>query len=141
LGRSRGGLTTKIHAAGIDENRSVALLVTEGNSHDAPSFDPLYESLEQENVIEAIAMDKGYDSKHIREKLRRDGIEPVIPPRSNKKYPEPYDSERYKRRNTIERFFGKLKQFRRLATRYDKLQKTFFAALNLVAAFIALKNS
>lgn len=134
-------MTTKIHAAGIDENRSVALHLSAGNAGDAPAFDPLYDSLDSENVLETIAMDKGYDSDHIRQRLQLDGIEPVVPPKANRLCQYPYDLERYKRRNTIERFFNKLKQFRRIATRYDKLKATFFAAVCLTAAFIALKNS
>jgi len=86
-------------------------------------------------------MDKGYDSDHIRQRLELDGIEPVVPPRANRLCQYSYDLERYKRRNTIERFFNKIKHFRRIATRYDKLKATFFAAVYLVASFIALKNS
>lgn len=134
-------MTTKIHAAGIDENRSVALHLSAGNAGDAPAFDPLYDSLDSENVLEAIAMDKGYDSDHIRQRLELDGIEPVVPPKANRLHQYPYDLERYKGRNTIERFFNKLKQFRRIATRYDKLKATFFAAVFLTASFIALRNS
>lgn len=134
-------MTTKIHAAGIDENRSVALQVSAGNASDAPAFDLLYDSLDADNIIEAIAMDKGYDSDHIRQKLEVDGVEPVVPPRSNRLCQYHYDRDRYKRRNTIERFFNKLKQFRRIATRYDKLKSSFFAAVYIVAAFICLKNS
>jgi putative transposase len=141
LGRSRGGLTTKIHAAGIDESRSVALHLSAGNAGDAPAFDPLYDSLNPENVLEAIAMDKGYDSDHIRQRLELDGIEPVVSPKANRMCQYPYELERYKRRNTIERFFNKLKQFRRIATRYYKLKVTFFAAVYLAASLIALKNS
>ncbi len=70
-----------------------------------------------------------------------DGIEAVIPPINTRSKQLPYDKERYRRRNRIERFFHKLKQFRRLATRYDKLARTFLAALHLVAAFLLLKNS
>lgn len=141
LGRSRGGLTTKIHAAGIDENRSAALHISSGNSGDAPAFDVLYDGLNSENVVEAIAMDKAYDSDHIRGKLEADGIEPVVPPRANRLKKYPYDPEIYARRNTIERFFNKLKQFRRIATRYDKLRLVFVSAVQIVAAFICLKNS
>ena len=134
-------MTTKIHAAGVDENRSVALQLSCGNANDAPAFDDLYASLPADNVVEAIAMDKGYDSDSIRQRLELDGIEPVIPPRSNRLNQYHYDAQRYKRRNTIERFFNKMKQFRRIATRYEKLKTSFFAAVHIVAAFICLRNS
>jgi transposase len=100
-GRSRGGWSTKIHAATIDENCTVALHLTPGQAHD--------------------------------------GIEPVIPPISTRSQKLPCDKERYRGRNRIERFFNRLKRFRRLATRYDKLAKTFFAALHLVAAFLIIR--
>jgi len=141
LGRSRGGFSTKIHAATIDENRGVALHLTEGQAHDGRQFEALYESLDPENVIEFAALDKGYDADRIRDRLACDGIEAVIPPISTRSKKLPFDPARYRDRNCIERFFNKLKQFRRIATRYDKLAKTFFAALCLVTAFVGLNNS
>ncbi|MFZ4777982.1 MAG: IS5 family transposase, partial [Terrimicrobiaceae bacterium] len=134
MGRSRGGLSTKIHAATIDENCSVALHLTEGQAHDGRQFETLYESLEAENVLESAALDKGYDADRIRERLALDGIQPVIPPISSRSKKLDYDRELYRQRNRIERFFNKIKAFRRIATRYDKLRKTFFAALHLVSA-------
>jgi putative transposase len=65
----------------------------------------------------------------------------VIPPISTRSKKLPYDKERYRERNRVERFFNKLKQFRRIATRYDKLRATFFAAVCLVAAFLIVRNS
>src|SRR5882724_8982664 len=120
LGRSRGGLSTKIHAATIDESCSAALHLTEGQAHDGRQFEPLYDSLDPDNVLESAALDKGYDADRIRERLAYDGIEPVIPPISSRSQKLHYDKERYRGRNRIERFFNKLKQFRRIATRYDK---------------------
>lgn len=141
LGRSRGGFSTKIHAATLDENCAVALHLTAGQAHDGRQFEALYESLPADNVLEFAALDKGYDADRIRERLAYEGIEPVIPPISTRSRKLPYDQERYRGRNRIERFFNKLKQFRRIATRYDKLAKTFFAAVCLVAAFLIVRNS
>jgi putative transposase len=141
LGRSRGGYSTKIHAATIDENCAVALHLTAGHAHDGRQFESLYESLEADNVLESAALDKGYDADRIRERLSYDGIEAVIPPISTRSQKLSYDKDLDRERNRIERFFHKLKQFRRLATRYDKLQRTFFAAVCLVAAFLIAKNS
>jgi putative transposase len=141
LGRSRGGFSTKIHAATIDENCAVALHLSAGHAHDGRQFEALYESLATENVLEAVILDKGYDADRIRERLAIDGIEPVIPPLNTRSKKLAYDRARYRERNRIERFFNKLKQFRRLATRYDKLAKTFFAAVHLVTAFLIAKNS
>jgi len=141
LGRSRGGFSTKIHAATLDENCAVALHVTAGQAHDGRQFELLYESLPADNVLESAALDKGYDADRIRERLARDGIEAVIPPISTRCRKLTYDRQLYRERNRIERFFNKLKQFRRMATRYDKLARTFAAALHLVAAFLMIKNS
>jgi transposase len=141
LGRSRGGFSTKIHAATINENCGVALHLTAGEAHDGRQFECLYDSLDPENVLEAAALDRGYDADRIRERLAQDGIEAVIPPISTRSKLLPYDKERYRQRNRVERFFNKLKQFRRIATRYDKLRVTFFAALCLVAAFLIVRNS
>lgn len=141
LGRSRGGLSTKIHAATIDENCSVALHLTAGHAHDGRQFESLYESLDPDNVLESATMDKGYDADRIRERLSYDGVQAVIPPIPTRARKLPYDHTRYRERNRIERFFNKVKHFRRIATRYDKLAKTFFAALCLVSAFILIKNS
>ena len=141
LGRSRGGLSTKIHAATIDENCSVALHLSAGSAHDGRQFETLYESLDPDNVLESAILDKGYDADRIRHRLSLDGIQPVIPPISTRSKKLHYDKELYRHRNLIERFFNKIKHFRRIATRYDKLQKTFLAALHLVAAFITIKNS
>jgi putative transposase len=117
------------------------LHLTAGQAHDGRQFESLYESLDPDNVLESAALDKGYDADRIRARLARDGIEPVIPPISTRSKQLPYDKELYRGRNRIERYFNKLKQFRRLATRYDKLAKTFLAALHLVAAFLAIRNS
>jgi putative transposase len=141
LGRSRGGFSTKIHAATISETCAVALHFTPGQAHDGRQFEPLYESLEPENVLESATLDKGYDADRIREGLALDGIEPVIPPISSRSRKLPYNRQLYRERNRIERFFHKLKQFRRIATRYDKLQRTFAAAVHLVAAFLIASNS
>ena len=141
MGRSRGGLSTKIHAATLDENCAVALHLTPGQAHDGRQFESLYESLPADNVLEAAILDRGYDADRIRERLACDGITAVIPPLPSRSAKPPFDQERYRQRNCIERFFNKLKQFRRLATRYDKLARTFLAAVHLVAAFLILKNS
>ena len=141
LGRSRGGFSTKIHAATIDENCAVALHVTPGQAHDGRQFESLYESLAADNVLESAALDKGYDADRIRERLAYDGIEPVIPPISTRSKKLSYNPQLYRQRNRVERYFNKLKQFRRIATRFDKLAKTFAAAVHLVAAFLIAKNS
>jgi transposase len=115
--------------------------LTAGQAHDGRQFEALYESLPADNVLESATLDKGYDADRIRERLALDGIEAVIPPINTRCHKLTYNRQLYRGRNRIERFFNKLKQFRRIATRYDKLAKTFFAAVHLVAAFLIIKNS
>jgi len=115
--------------------------VTAGQAHDGRQFEVLYESLAPDNVLEAAILDRGYDADRIRERLALDGIDPVIPPLPTRCGRLPFDARRYRRRNCIERFFNKLKQFRRIATRYDKLAKTFAAAVHIVASFLIAHNS
>ena len=140
-GRSRGGFSTKIHAATFDENCAAALHLTPRQAHGGWQFEALYESLDPDNVLEFAALDRGCDADRIGGRLAADGFEPVIPPLSTRSQKPPCDKELYRGRNRIERFFNKLKQFPRLATRYDKLAKTFFAAICLVSAFLIAKNS
>ena len=88
----------------------------------------------------ALLADKGYDGDRFRESLLIQGILPIIPPRSNRKAPEHPDYRRYKDRNRIERMFGKLKQQRRIATRYDKSILSFESFLNLAAVRLWLRS-
>ena len=83
-----------------------------------------------------VLADKGYDGDEVRQTLLLRGILPVIPPRSNRIEPVPCDYRRYKDRNRVERMFNRLKQFRRIATRYDKTATSFLAFLNLAAVRI-----
>lgn len=83
--------------------------------------------------------DKGYDADRLIDRILEQGGKPVIPPRRHRKSPRDYDTELYKERNLIERFFCKLKHFRRVATRYDKLLANFLGFVKLAAIAIWLK--
>jgi putative transposase len=87
----------------------------------------------------ATIADKGYDADHLVDGIAEAGIDVVIPPKRNRKVLRPYDADLYKERNKIERFFNKLKQFRRVATRYDKLLANFMGFVKLAAIAIWLK--
>lgn len=132
-------MTTKIHAACVDEVSSVGLVLSPGQSADCSYFAELYAGLDQDNVLEAAALDKGYDTNAIRGQLAQDGIEPVIPPKSNRKEQIAYDGMIYRERNRVERFFNRLKHFRRIATRYEKYACTFLAMVHLTAAFLYVR--
>ncbi len=111
-------------------------MLTPGQQHDATVFDHVFTDVPEACPVEAAVMDKAYDSDDIREKLQKQKIKPVIPTRSNRVKQIPHDKKLYRRRNCVERLVGKLKQFRAVATRYDKLACTFLAAVHLVAAFV-----
>lgn len=112
----------------------MALSITPGQAADITQAEPLLEELEPEAVI----ADKGYDSDALIENLETRGIEPVIPPRSNRKDARKTDFALYRERNLVERFFNKLKQYRGIATRFDKLASTFLAGVQLVCVILWL---
>ena len=84
--------------------------------------------------------DKGYDSDAVRETLLMQGILPIIPPKANRREPAHCDYRRYRDRNQVERLFNRLKQFRRIATRYDKTATSFLGFLALAAVRVWLPN-
>ena len=99
----------------------------------------MFAQLPPEQPLTHAMMDKGYDSNGIREQLLAQDIVPVIPPKSNRTTAIDYDTDLYKLREKVERFCNNLKQFRRIATRYEKLSQTFLALIHLVAAGIIIK--
>jgi len=112
--------------------------VTGGEAHEVKGYDALME-LHDVNPDRLLG-DKGYDSDNIRSDLVRRGIEPVIPPRSNRNALIEYDRDAYKRRNLIERCVNRLKQFRRIATRYEKTARAFLSMLCIAAARLWIKT-
>jgi putative transposase len=135
LGRSRGGLSTKIHAAGDALGNPVRLIGTPGQRNDIAFAHELVDGF----TASATIGDKGYDADHLCQEIAETGAEVVIPPKRNRKVQRAYDVDLYKERNIIERFFNKLKQFRRVATRYDKLLVNFMGFVKLAAIAIWLK--
>jgi transposase len=122
IGISRGGRTTKIHALVDVLGRPLRLVLTPGNTSDVKGADLLIgETIGMKRVI----ADRGYDANRIRAALREQGTIPVIPGRRNRKRPIQYDERRYKDRWRVEAMFCRLKDFRRIATRYDKLARNF----------------
>src|SRR3984893_2028725 len=138
LGRSRGGFSTKIHLRTNAKGDPLTFDVTGGEAHEVKGYDALMR-LHDANPSKLLG-DKGYDSDDIRRDLIDRGIEPVIPPRSNRKTPIEYDREAYKRRNLIERCVNRLKQFRRIATRYEKTARAFVSMLCIAAARLWIKT-
>jgi len=112
----------------------VELKLTPGQDHDLTCADPLLENADPEALIG----DKAFDADPLLDTLEERGIKPVIPPKANRKQPRDCDYALYCERNLIERFFNKIKHFRAIATRYDKLARNFLAAVQLVSAIILL---
>jgi transposase len=112
--------------------------VTGGEAHEVKGYEALIELHDVDP--DRLLGDKGYDSDAIRDDLTERGIEPVIPPRSNRKTPIEYDHEAYKRRNLIERCVNRLKQFRRIATRYEKTARAYLSMPSIAAARLWIKT-
>jgi putative transposase len=112
----------------------VALSLTPGQAADINQAVPLLDQVEPD----ALLADKGYDAGALIKTLQERGITPVIPPKANRREPRKTDFALYRERNLVERFFNRLKQYRALATRYDKLANTFLAAAALVCVLFWL---
>ncbi|WP_293979760.1 IS5 family transposase [Sphingobium sp.] len=129
MGRSRGGLTSKLHALVDADGRSVSLRLTGGQIHDACEAEALIEAIPEGATLLG---DKGYDSNAIREAAAVRNVWANIPNRSNRKQRFAFSPWLYKQRNLVERFFNRIKQFRGIATRYDKDPANFLAAIKLI---------
>jgi transposase len=133
IGRSRGGRNTKIHAIGDAKGRLLSFILTGCEAHDCPLAEPL---IEQTKPAKKLLADKAYDSAELRKKLKERGTKPVIPNKRNRKQPFSFSRKAYRERHRIENAFCRLKDFRRIATRYDRLAVNFVAAVHLVAAVV-----
>jgi len=135
LGRSRGGLTSKIHLLTDERGAPVDFCNTGGQVNDCTQAIELPGT----HKAEAVLADKGYDADIIVEHIEAMGAKAIIPPKRNRKAQREYDQILYKQRNLIERCFSKLKHFRRFATRYEKSKTTFNAMVALACSWIILK--
>jgi transposase len=133
IGRSRGGRNTKIHALADAKGRLIAILLTGGETHDCPVGERL---IRRVRAAKRMLGDKAYDSAELREQLDERGTKPVIPNRSNRKQPFSFSKRLYKLRWRIESAFNRLKDFRRIATRYDRLARNYLASICLAAALV-----
>ena len=135
IGRSRGGLTTKIAALVDALGNLVRFTLLPGQRHDIKSVDDLLEGID----CEAFLGDKAFDAKALRARLAQDGTEAVIPQRKGAAELIDYDREKYKWRHLVENFFCQIKAFRRIGTRYEKTDKGFAAMIYLAAIVLWTK--
>lgn len=133
IGRSRGGRNTKIHALADAKGRLLSILLTGGQAHDCP---PAQRLIRRTKAAKKLLGDKAYDSAELRQWLEDRGTKAVVPNRSNRKQPFSFDKKSYRQRHRIENAFCRLKDFRRIATRYDRLARNFLASVCLVAAIV-----
>nr|WP_310437227.1 IS5 family transposase [Streptomyces sp. 3330] len=154
IGRSRGGLTTKIHLAADARCRPLAFVLTAGQAGDAPAFTDVMARLRvprrrgrPRTRPDVVLADKAYSSRAIRAHLRKRGIRAVIPiPADQRNHrlrrgsqggrPPAFDRDAYKQRNTVERCINRLKQWRGIATRYEKTATIFLAGLHIAGIFL-----
>ncbi|MFF2013889.1 IS5 family transposase [Streptomyces sp. NPDC058195] len=154
IGRSRGGLTTKIHLAADGRCRPLAFVLTAGKAGDAPAFTDVMARLRvprprgrPRTRPDVVLADKAYSSRAIRSHLRRRGIRTVIPERADQQAnrrqrgqaggrPPSFDRKAYKQRNTVERCINRLKQWRGIATRYEKTATNYLAGLHIAGIFL-----
>ncbi|HEX9448262.1 MAG TPA: IS5 family transposase [Dongiaceae bacterium] len=133
IGRTKGGLNSKLHAVCDVQGRPLIMLLSEGQMSDYRSAALMLQALP--NAKELLA-DKGYDADWFRDALADRKITACIPSRANRKVPIPHDPVLYKQRYKIENMFGKLKDWRRIHTRYDRCAHTFFSSICMAAAVI-----
>lgn len=125
----------------VDEDTAVEVALTPGQAGDAPEFADLFEaSTQRVPDLEEVVADKSYDSWDIKERVLEAGMPAHIPSKSNAVEEWPIDVDAYKERNRVERLVNKMKQFRRIATRYEKLKDTFLSLIHLVLSFIKARG-
>jgi transposase len=140
LGRSQGGFGTKIHVRAEGGGKPMVLLLTAGQRHEQVMFESLMETGAVKRPRggrprirpDRVAGDKGYSSKKVRRYLRRRGIGVVIA-RQKRERRVRFDKAAYRKRNVVERLINRLKQFRRVATRYEKRAANYLAMLTIAA--------
>jgi transposase len=136
MGRSRGGLTTKIHVLVDADGLPVDIVLSKGQAHDGPIARQFLHHLGEGGIFMG---DKAYDADGLRAEIAERGAWANIPSKSNRRDPPPFSAFLYRFRNLAERFFNKLKHFRAVATRYEKRADNYLALIKLAAVRIWLR--
>jgi transposase len=136
MGRSRGGLTTKIHAVVDANGNPIAVKLSEGQAHDGRSADGLLDTIGEGQILLA---DRGYDSDALRAAVASRGAWANIKPMPHRVNIPAFSPWLYRYRNLIERFFNKLKHFRAIATRFEKHDANYLALVKLAASRIWMR--
>jgi transposase len=136
MGRSRGGLTTKLHAVVDANGNPITLKLTEGQAHDGRSADGMLDTVGKGQTLLA---DRAYDSDALRDMLAERGARANIKPMPNRVNIPKFNRRLYRKRNLVERFFNKLKHFRAIATRFEKHAANYLALVKLASARIWMR--
>jgi transposase len=128
MGRTKGGLNTKVHAVVNARSQAIVVAVSSGNEADISLAEELTECLPKDSTLIG---DKAYDSSTLRQTATDKGVKTCIPARSNRTTTVPFSVKLYRRRHRVENFFQRIKRYRRVATRYDKLAETFLGFICL----------
>ena len=135
MGKSRGGFGTKAHVGVNGLGLPVKLVLTPGQAADVTQAETLIDGVPFEVAI----ADKGYDKRALVNRIEARGAEAVIPSQKNRKEQRAIDRERYKDRNLVERFWARMKVYRRVATRYEKTARNFLGMLHLASIMILVR--
>jgi transposase len=136
IGRTKGGLNTKLCALVEGEGRLMAAVIAPGQAYEVEAAAPLLEKLRQVLLVG----DKGFDSDGLRQQMLAQGCLASVPPRSGRRNPAWYHRGFYRQRHKIENFFQRIKVYKRISTRYEKLALTFLSFILLGAIFDWLKS-
>lgn len=129
-------MSTKINAVVDEAGRPVRIVLTAGQASDKAAVEAMLEGLP---AADHLVADRGYDAQAILNLVRRHGAEPHIPTQRDRKVQRSVDRALYRQRNLVERFFNKLKQFRKIATRYEQTARNYLAAILIAASRIWLR--
>ena len=132
IGKSRGGWNTKIHMVAADARTAVTFCLSPGQAHDAPEGRRLLSSLGPASRPVHLLIDRAYEGNETRQLALDLGFIPVVPPMKTRIEPWDYDREMYKRRNEVERLFRRLKGYRRIFSRFEKLDLMFLGFISFV---------
>ena len=136
MGRSRGGLTTKIHVVVDGNGLPITIKLTPGQAHDGRSAADMLDTVGSNQILLA---DQAYDSNALHRAMEAKGAIANIKPMPNRRYPPYFSTYLYRQRNLVERFFSKLKHFRAIATRYEKHAQNYLALVKLAATRIWIR--
>src|SRR5216683_4516237 len=139
IGKSRGGWNTKVHLVAANARTAITFALSPGHAHDAPEGRALLAELGPMPEGLPLLMDKAYEGDETRQLVLDLGMVPVVPPKSNRLEPWSYNQELYKKRNEIERLFRRLKGFRRIFSRFEKLDVVFLAFIPFALIVEALR--